>query len=234
MTRDLNNIKSYRNIEHNPQNTILFLTEYKNIINILKGFKKNAKNKTSSKEKNKKESNKNYNRNYIAKIIRKVVNQYRSNRSYDKYKKMPNQIQIQSQMKIPSKLKKNIHHHFSPQKKMNKFIEFNLSKKSSKENNNITNWHFLENNKSYKNISINHNQLNQLEKERVSSDLNYQNLSNTCRNNTKKIMENKSFNEARFYKKNKIKSKMLNKNMNTKAYNKKFKNNKKRSKSIQE
>ena len=228
MTRDLNNIKSYRNIEHNPQNTILFLTEYKNIINILKGFKKNAKNKTSSKEKNKKESNKNYNRNYIAKIIKKVVNQYRSNRSYDKYKKIPNQIQIQSQMKIPSKLKKNIHHHFSPQKKMNKFIEFNLSKKSSKENNNITNWHFLENNKSYKNISINHNQLNQLEKERVSSDLNYQNLSNTCRNNTKKIMENKSFNEARFYKKNKIKSKMLNKNMNNKAYNQKFKNNKNR------
>jgi len=227
MTRDLNNIKSYRNIEHNPQNTILFLTEYKNIINILKGFKKNAKNKTSSKENNKKDSNKSNSKSYITRIIKKVVNQYRNNRSYDKYKKTPNQIQVQSQIKIPSKLKKNIHHHFSPQKKMNKFIEFNLSKKSSKENN-ITNKHFFENTKSYKNMSINHNQLTQLEKELISSDLNYQNLSNTCRNNNKKIKENKSFNESRFYKKNKIKSKMLNKNINSKAYNQKFKNNKNR------
>lgn len=227
MTRDLNNIKSYRNIEHNPQNTILFLTEYKNIINILKGFKKNAKNKTSSKEKNKKDSNKSNSKSYITRIIKKVVNQYRNNRSYDKYKKTPNQIQVQSQIKIPSKLKKNIHHHFSPQKKMNKFIEFNLSQKSSKENN-ITNKHFFENTKSYKNISINHNQLTKLEKELVSSDLNYQNLSNTCRNNNNKIKENKSFNESRFYKKNKIKSKILNKNFNSKAYNQKFKNNKNR------
>ena len=225
MTRDLNNIKSYRNLEHNPQNTILFLTEYKNIINILKGFKKIAKNKTSSKENNKKDSNKNNNKTYITKIIKKVVNQYRNNRSYDKNKKVPNQIQVQSQLKIPSKLKKNIHHHFSPQKKMNKFIEFNLSKKSSKENN-ITNKHIFENTKSYKNMSINHNQLTQLEKELISPDYNYQNLSNTCRNNNRKIKENKSFNESRFYKKNKIKSKMLNKNMNSKAYNQKFKNNK--------
>ena len=227
MIRDLNNIKSYRNIEHNPQNTILFLTEYKNIINILKGFKKNAKNKTSSKENNKKESNKTNSKSYITKIIKKVVNQYRNNRSYDKYKKVPNQIQIQSNVKIPSKLKKNIYHHFSPQKKMNKFIEFNLSKKNFKDNN-IANKHFFENTKSYKNMSINHNQLIQLEKERVLSDLNFQNLSNTCRNNAKKIKENKSFNESRFYKKNKIKSKILNKNINTKAYNQKFKNNKNR------
>ena len=228
MTRDLNNIKSYRNIEHNPQNTILFLTEYKNIINILKGFKKiakNTKNKTSSKENNKKENTKSNSKSYITKIIRKVVNQYRNNRSYDKYKKVPNQIQAQLQMKIPNKLKKNIHHHFSPQKKLNKFIEFNISKKSSKDNNNV-NFHFFENTKSYKNMNINHNQLAQLEKEKVSPEVNYQNLSNTCRNNPKKIKENKSFNESRFYKKNKIKSKMLNKNMNAKAYNQKFKNNK--------
>lgn len=75
-------------------------------------------------------------------------------------------------------------------------------------------------------MSINHNQLTQLEKELISPDYNYQNLSNTCRNNNRKIKENKSFNESRFYKKNKIKSKMLNKNMNSKAYNQKFKNNK--------
>ena len=220
ISKDMTNIKSYRNNDYNQQDTMLFLTEYKNIINILKGFKKNLKsnNKTISKE-----NNKNENKSYINKIIKKLVNQYRNERSYEKSKKTN---QIQKQMKNPNKLRKrkNIQiYHFSPQEKLNRYIIFSNSKKNSKSKD--KNKNFYENNKSLKNLS--NCESSQYEKEIISSDINNQNLSNTSRYKNKKVKENKSFNESRFFKKNKIKSKILNKNIaSSKAYNQKYKNNK--------
>ena len=223
-SNDITNINSYRNNDINQHDTMLFLTECKNIINILNDLKKNLKCKNRNLSN---ENDKTANNSYLTKIIKKLVNQYRCNRSYEKLEKnrksMQNKLLKMKREKL-MKRKNLMNCHFSPQQKLNRFIEFNHSKKNSKSKDIYIN--IFDNNKSHKNI--NNYESSQLEKEIFCSDIINLNLSDTSRNINKKVKENKSFNESRFFKKNKnkIKSKILNKNINNKLYNQKYKNNK--------